>query len=73
MSSDFDLQKRLVNTIQQAPAVHKAILELLRDRQEIRRQQHESANGETAIVLRGHTRELASLIQDLSTSPMKGG
>lgn len=70
--NDFDLQRRLVQALQAAPPLHNALLELLRDRLEFRRQQHEAAAGEVAIVLRGHVRELNSLISDLSTT-LKGG
>lgn len=70
--NDFDLQRRFVEAIQSAPMVHTALLELLRDRLELRRQQHEAAVGEIAIILRGHVREINSLISDLSTT-LKGG
>lgn len=67
--SDFDLQRKLAMVIRDHPAVLNAINQLLNDRLDVRREQHDSAMGETAVVLRGHVRELKSLIADLNAQP----
>ena len=66
MTPDYQLQRMLAAKIRESPAAFHALIELLKDRLEERREQHESANGETAAVLRGHVRELKSLLDDLA-------
>lgn len=69
--SDFELQRKLVATIREHPAVLNALNNLLRDRLDVRREQQDGAMGEPAVVLRGHVRELKSLLDDLNSEPRK--
>lgn len=63
--NDFTLQRKLVAKLHDAPAAFQALLQLLEARRGERRQQHENAMGEPAIVLRGQVRELTALLNDL--------
>lgn len=56
--------QRTLQRIKADPVVYKSIRAMFVQRREARREQLEAANGEVAVLLRGRSQELTSIINE---------